>query len=49
MPEQEPPAAAPPCPQAAAKAYLDLWERNLGHIAVHGPTPHGPAPRPPAG
>lgn len=22
-----------------AAAYLDLWERNLCHLAVHGPPP----------
>jgi hypothetical protein len=22
-----------------AAAYLDLWERNLGHLAIHGPPP----------
>jgi hypothetical protein len=22
-----------------ARAYLDLWERNLCHLAIHGPVP----------
>ena len=26
-----------------AAAYLDLWERNLGHLAIHGPPPVLPA------
>ncbi len=24
-----------------ARRYLDLWERNLTHLAVHGPAPDG--------
>jgi len=24
---------------ARARAYLDLWERNLVHVALHGPEP----------
>ncbi|HET9069815.1 MAG TPA: hypothetical protein VFN28_14315 [Amaricoccus sp.] len=25
--------------RARARAYLDLWERNLVHVALHGPEP----------
>ncbi len=36
-------ARAKPGPDEAAraKAYLDLWERNLVHAAVHGRVPAG--------
>jgi hypothetical protein len=29
--------------RAAASVYLDLWERNLSFVAVHGPLPARPA------
>ena len=38
--------------RARAHAYLDLWERNVVHVALYGPAPGaapGPTPgRPPA-
>ena len=37
----------PPAGEAArARAYLDLWERQLVQLALHGPSPAGD--RPPA-
>lgn len=33
-------AARPPADEAArARAYLDLWERQLVRLALHGPPP----------
>ncbi len=30
--------------RARARAYLDLWECNLVHVALHGPEPRPDAP-----
>jgi hypothetical protein len=47
--EAEGPAPAP-SERARAHAYLDLWERQVVHVALHGPAPgSNPIPgRPPA-
>jgi hypothetical protein len=38
-------APRPPADQAArARAYLDLWERQLVQLALHGPPPAGARP-----
>lgn len=34
-------------PRTRARAYLDLWERHLTHVAIEGP-PVAPAPVPPS-
>ena len=38
--------AAPEAARDRAKAYLDLWERQLAHAALHGRQPAGAEPRP---
>lgn len=38
-------APRPPADEAArARAYLDLWERRLVQLALHGPPPAGDRP-----
>lgn len=37
--------AAPDAARARARAYLDLWERQLVHAALHGRPPPGPGSR----
>ena len=42
-----PTEAGRPGARERARAYLDLWERNLVQLALHGPcTPGDPPPRP---